>query len=424
MTVLHGNCQELIGTLSAESVDLVYLDPPFFTQKTHSLAARDNSTEFSFEDKWSSLQEYLAFMQDVLTQCRRALKDTGSIFLHCDKSASHHLRILLDKVFGEENFQSEIIWFYKRWSNSKKGLLNSHQTIYFYSKTEEFKFSTIYTDYSPTTNVDQILQARVRNSNGKVTYLRDNDGNVILGEEKRGVPLSDVWNIPFLNPKAKERTGYPTQKPVLLLERIIEISTEKGDCVLDPFCGSGTTLVSAKLMGRKYVGIDISRDAVELSEKRLLELIKSESQVLALGEESYLDKSGYERAILKAIDAVPVERNNGIDGFIRYYVNGHPVSVKIQKQDESIEISKRKLINASKTKNCKLMILVKTQKEIENSLFSWDDDHVLVIDSYDLQIKDWIEEHSGKITEDSLSDSPAYIDSIAKSAATKRAVDV
>ena len=412
MTVLHGNCQELIGTLSAGSVDLVYLDPPFFTQKTHSLSTRDNSTEFSFEDKWSSLQEYLAFMENVLSQCREALKDTGSVFLHCDKSASHHLRVLLDKVFGEENFQSEIIWSYKRWSNSKKGLLNSHQTIYFYGKTDQFKFNTIYTDYSPTTNVDQILQARVRNGNGKVAYLRDDDGNVILGEEKRGVPLSDVWNIPFLNPKAKERTGYPTQKPVLLLERIMEISTEKGDCVLDPFCGSGTTLVAAKLMDRKYIGIDISRDAVELSENRLVELIKSESQVLALGEASYLDKSDYERAILKSLDAVPVERNSGIDGFLRDYVDGCPVSVKIQKPGENMEVSKRKLINASRTKNCKLMILVKTQKEIEHSLFGWDDDNLLVINSYDLQIKDWIDEHSDKMTEASISDSPAHIVSI------------
>jgi site-specific DNA-methyltransferase (adenine-specific) len=396
MTVLHGNCQEILETLSPESVDLVYLDPPFFTQKTHSLSTRDNSTEFSFEDKWSSLKEYLAFMESVLLQCQKVLKNTGSIFLHCDKSASHHLRVLLDKVFGEDNFQSEIIWSYKRWSNSKKGLLNSHQTIYFYSKTDNFKFNTIYTDYSPTTNIDQILQARVRNGNGKVAYLRDEEGNVVLGDEKRGVPLSDVWNIPFLNPKAKERTGYPTQKPILLLERIIEISTEKGDCVLDPFCGSGTTLVSAKLTGRQYIGIDVSKDAVELSNKRLVELTKSESQLLAIGEEGYLDKSDYERAILKAIDAVPVERNSGIDGFLKEYVDSYPVSVKIQKQGESIEVSKRKLINASKTKNCKYMILVKTQKETDNSLFLWNDENVLIIDSYDLQIKNWLDEQSEK----------------------------
>lgn len=398
MTVLHGNCQEVLDTLSLESVDLVYLDPPFFTQKIHSLSTRDNSTEFSFEDKWSSLKEYLAFMESVLLQCQRLLKNTGSIFLHCDKSASHHLRVLLDKVFGEDNFQSEIIWSYKRWSNSKKGLLNSHQTIYFYSKTDNFKFNTIYTDYSPTTNIDQILQARVRNSNGKVAYLRDEEGNVVLGDEKRGVPLSDVWNIPFLNPKAKERTGYPTQKPILLLERIIEISTEKGDCVLDPFCGSGTTLVSAKLAGRQYIGIDVSKNAVELSNKRLVELTKSESQLLAIGEEGYLDKSDYERAILKAIDAVPVERNSGIDGFLKEYVDGYPVSVKIQKQGESIEVSKRKLINASKTKNCKFMILVKTQKETDNSLFLWNDENVLTINSYDLQIKNWLDEQSEKAT--------------------------
>lgn len=396
MTVLHGNCQEILETLSPESVDLVYLDPPFFTQKTHSLSTRDNSTEFSFEDKWSSLKEYLAFMETVLLQCQRVLKNTGTVFLHCDKSASHHLRVLLDKVFGEDNFQSEIIWSYKRWSNSKKGLLNSHQTIYFYSKTDNFKFNTIYTDYSPTTNIDQILQARVRNGNGKVAYLRDEEGNVILGDEKRGVPLSDVWNIPFLNPKAKERTGYPTQKPILLLERIIEISTEKGDCVLDPFCGSGTTLVSAKLTGRQYIGIDVSKEAVELSNRRLMELTKSQSQLLAIGEEGYLDKSDYERTILKAIDAVPVERNSGIDGFLKEYVDGYPVSVKIQKQGESIEVSKRKLINASKTKNCKFMILVKTQKETVNSLFLWNDENVLIVDSYDLQIKNWLNEQSEK----------------------------
>jgi site-specific DNA-methyltransferase (adenine-specific) len=386
MTVLLGNCQELIKTISAESVDLVYLDPPFFTQKTHSLVSRDNSKEFSFNDKWKSLDEYLKFIEDVLIQCRKALKDTGSIFLHCDKSASHHLRLLLDKTFGENNFRSEIIWAYKRWSNSKKGLLNSHQTIYFYSKTKDYKFNTIYTNYSPTTNVDQILQSRVRNDLGKVVYSRNDEGDVILGEEKKGVPLSDVWNIPFLNPKASERSGYPTQKPILLLEKIIEISTKKGDCVLDPMCGSGTTLVSAKLSDRNYIGIDISPDAIEMTKARLLEPTKTESRLLDVGEESYLDKSDYERTILKSIDAVPVERNSGIDGFI--YLDDQHIPVKIQKHNESLEVAKRKLINASKNKNSKLMILVRTQKEIENSLFAWTDENVLIIDSHDFQIKE------------------------------------
>ncbi|WP_232218849.1 site-specific DNA-methyltransferase [Chloroflexus sp. Y-396-1] len=116
MTILCGDCREILKKLDDTSVDLVYIDPPFFTQKTPSLTTQDHTTEYSFEDRWDSLDDYLSFMREVLCQCKRVLKTTGSIFLHCDKSASHHLRILLDQVFGAENFQSEIIWTYRRWS--------------------------------------------------------------------------------------------------------------------------------------------------------------------------------------------------------------------------------------------------------------------------------------------------------------------
>ncbi|MEG2810864.1 MAG: site-specific DNA-methyltransferase, partial [Akkermansia sp.] len=162
-----------------------------------------------------------------------------------------------------------MIWSYKRWSNSKKGLLNSHQNIYFYSKSNKFKFNTMYTQYSPTTNVDQILQNREKNNNGITVYKKDSFGNVINNYEKKGVPLSDVWEIPYLNHKARERNGYPTQKPILLLEQIIKISTDENDVILDPFCGSGTTLAAAKLLKREYIGIDFSNDAIELCKKRL-----------------------------------------------------------------------------------------------------------------------------------------------------------
>jgi site-specific DNA-methyltransferase (adenine-specific) len=391
MGVLCGDCKVILRSLNGASVDLAYLDPPFFTQKIHSLVTRDNTAEYSFEDRWTSLEDYLAFMREVLLQCKKVLKDTGSIFLHCDKSASHHLRVLLDQVFGAENFQSEIIWAYRRWSSSKKGLLNAHQTIYFYSKTSHFKFNTLYTDYSPTTNIDQILQARVRNEMGKAVYRRDQNGDIVIGKEKKGVPLSDVWNIPFLNPKAKERVGYPTQKPILLLERIIEIATDAGDCVLDPFCGSGTTLVAAKLLERAYIGIDISSDAVRLSEERLRQPVKSDSQLLSVGEEGFLEKSEYERRMLKALGAVPVERNRGIDGFLRDFINGHPVSVRIQKEYEDIETAKRKLLSASKRKKCALMILVRTKRDGNYSFFDWADENLLVIDSYDLAINSWLE---------------------------------
>ena len=390
MDVLRGDCREILKSLGDASIDLAYLDPPFFTQKTHALSTRDNSAEYAFEDRWGSLDEYLAFMREVLQACQRVLREAGSIFLHCDRSAAHHLRVLLDQVFGTDNFQSEIIWAYRRWSNAKKGLLNTHQTIYFYSKTGNFKFNTIYAEYSPTTNVDQILQARVRNGFGKATYLRNEAGEVVIGKEKQGVPLSDVWNIPFLNPKAKERAGYPTQKPILLIERIIAVATDPGDCVLDPFCGSGTTLVAAKLMNRDYIGIDISPDAVRLAEERLRGPVKSESQLLSNGEASFLEKSEAERTILKALDAVPVERNSGIDGILRSYVEGHPVAVRIQKADEDLELAKRKLMAAGKTKQCARMILVRTHRNGDYSLFDWTDENVLVIDAYDVAIETWL----------------------------------
>lgn len=393
MNLQLGNCVELLSKIEAASVQLVYLDPPFFTQKFHSLKTRDNSAEYGFSDKWNSLPDYLFFLREVLVQCKNVLKKDGSLFFHCDKSASHHIRVLLDEVFGAENFQSEIIWAYKRWSNSKKGLLNSHQTIYFYSRTADFKFNMIYTDYSPTTNLDQILQARKRDDYGKSVYSLNENGQVKVGSEKKGVPLADVWNIPFLNPKAKERAGYPTQKPILLLERIIEISTDKADIVLDPFCGSGTTLLAADLLNREFIGMDISSVALELTKKRLANPIKTESEVLEIGEESYLKKSEYERSILNMLDAFPVERNAGIDGFLREYVGEKPVSIKIQKRHENLDSAKQKLITASQNKNCSFMILVKTQTE-NNALFPFADEteNLLVIDSLDLLVSDWIKQ--------------------------------
>jgi site-specific DNA-methyltransferase (adenine-specific) len=394
MTIVQANCLDFLPTIEKNTMQLIYIDPPFFTQKNHSLKTRDNQKEYGFSDYWHSLTEYLVFMKKVLIQCHRILNDTGSIFLHCDKSASHHLRILLDEVFGEKNFQSEIIWSYKRWSNSKKGLLNTHQNIYFYSKTVDFKFNPLYTDYSPTTNIDQILQSRERNEFGKATYQRDEHGDIVLGKEKIGVPLSDVWNIPFLNPKAKERVGYPTQKPILLLERMILIASDERDRVLDPFCGSGTTLVAAKLLNREYLGIDISLDAVNLAKSRLLEPIKTESNLLKLGAESYRQKTEYERNILRSIDAIPVERNKGIDGFLKVHINGSPVAVRIQKPQEDIETAKEQLMIASQAKKCSLMILVRTHSQQERLFPSLlDDSNVIILDAYDFILDSHLKSH-------------------------------
>jgi len=385
--LLLGNCKEILKSIESNSVDLVYMDPPFFTQKEHSLLNRDNTMEYSFSDKWSNLDEYLNFIKEVLIESRRILKNTGSLFLHCDKTASHYLRIKLDETFGFDKFQSEIIWNYKRWSNSRKGLLCGHQTIFFYSKTDDFKYNTIYTDYSPTTNIDQILQERERDENGKSIYKKNENGNIVLGKEKNGVPLSDVWEIPYLNPKAKERVGYPTQKPVLLLNQIIKISTDENDIVLDPFCGSGTTCVSAKSLKRNYIGIDISEEAIKLSENRLKEMIISNSELLRKGSQSYIEKSEKEISILKSINAVPVQRNNGIDGFLKKQINGKPIAIRIQREHETINEAITAVENSTQAQNCDIKIIILTNES--KGLFEIKT-NIVLIKSYELDINDEI----------------------------------
>ena len=390
--VVCADCLETLKKMKTEKIDLIYLDPPFFTQNIQSLVSSKKNEKFSFCDKWKDMDEYLKFMEVRLEECKRVLKDTGSIFVHCDRNASHYLKVLLDKIFGTQYFQSEIIWFYKRWSNSKKGLLNNHQVILFYSKTSNFKFNRIYTDYSETTNVDQILQDRIKDKNGKSKYKIDENGESVIGKSKKGVPLSDVWEIPYLNPKAKERVGYPTQKPLILLEQIIKLVTEEGDIVLDPFVGSGTTVVAAKMLKRGYLGIDISQEAVDLTKERLEKLVKTESFLLKKGRASYQKQTEQQVELLKMIGAIPVQRNNGIDGFLKEYIDGKPVSVKIQKQDETLDEAVSKLIKASKTKKCIYMILIRTHVDRINTFdFEKNTEGLILLDSYEMQIHEKID---------------------------------
>lgn len=393
--VLHGDCLDIIKTMPDSKIDMVYLDPPFYTQRKHILAARSGNQSYSFEDRWLSMLEYASYMHERLSEIRRVLKQTGSVFFHCDRTASHIARLLLDDVFGSRNFQSEIIWSYKRWSNSARKLLPAHQTILFYSKGNDFKFNAIFTEYSPTTNLDQILQKRSRDSRNKSVYALDENGDVQYGGSKRGVPLSDVWEIPFLNPKAKERTGYPTQKPILLLERIVQISTDEGDTVLDPFCGSGTTLLAANILKRSAIGIDISEEAVKLTQERLAAPVKTESKLLKNGIDSYNTANGDALALLGEIPHTPVHRNSGIDAFLVETYQGSPIPVRVQRLGESLEIAVFSLYNAAKTKNIKRMILVAIEEQ--PALFPMDiPKEVKIVDSTALSINKLIQNMSIK----------------------------
>ena len=379
--VHHGDCLTVGRSLAGESVDLVYVDPPFFTQKNHSLTTRDRTTKFEFSDEWSSRTEYLEFLRLRLREFRRLLKATGSIFFHCDTNASHHIRCLLDEVFGETMFRSEIIWHYRRWSNSQRSPLASHQTLFFYSKTDAYQYHQLFDDYSPSTNVDQILQRRRRDEHGKSVYARNDDGQVVNDGHKNGVPISDVWDIPYLNPKAKERVGYPTQKPILLLERIISLVTLPGNAVLDPFAGSGTTLVAAQLLGRDAVGIDISPDAVELARKRLVDPVKTSSELLRKGRESYVQSDDAALAFLQGIKFVPVQRNRGIDALLNSAPGENPILLRVQRQGESLSDAAELLHAAGRSKQPATLVLIATQSQHPDGLFSMFPPDVLVVNS-------------------------------------------
>jgi len=353
-----GDCLPVMRGMETGSVDLAYIDPPFFTQKVHQLHNRDRTRSFSFEDQWSSQQEYAEFLFERLVEIRRLLSVKGSVFFHCDRNATHIARSLLDEIFGQDNFRAEIIWHYRRWSNSQRGLLPAHQTIYYYTRTDEFTFNPLWGEYSPATNVDQLLQRRKRDQFNKAVYERGENGNVVPHGRKAGVPLSDVWDIPYLNPKAKERTGYPTQKPILLLERIINLATNSGGVVLDPFCGSGTTLVAAQLLKRVAIGIDASQDAVDLTKSRLQQPTKSDSLLLAIGRESYRNADVGVLALLEGLDYVPVHRNHGIDAILKDDLDGTPVPIRVQRCHETVIEAAMKLKRASASKGAKVMFLV------------------------------------------------------------------
>jgi site-specific DNA-methyltransferase (adenine-specific) len=389
---LHlSDCLPILQKLGSGSVDLAYLDPPFFTQRVHRLGPRDRSREFSFEDLWSSQKEYGTFLFDRLRAAHEVISDHGSLFFHCDRNAVHLVRLLLDEVFGSENFRSEIIWHYRRWSNSQRGLLPAHQTILYYTKSDQYVFNEVWTEYSPATNVDQILQRRSRDHFNKSVYDRDDDGIVIPNGAKRGVPLGDVWDIPFLNPKAKERTGYPTQKPLLLLERIISLATNEGDCVLDPFCGSGTTLVAAQSLGRTAIGIDVSEEAVVLTKTRLEDSVRSTSRLLEVGRDAYRNADDAALAMLQGLEYVPVQRNNGIDAILKQDFDGGPVPIRVQRSGETLLDAALKVSKASAGKGAKVMFVVALAR---GGCFEFADElptGVLAVESPALGIRDHLE---------------------------------
>jgi site-specific DNA-methyltransferase (adenine-specific) len=239
----------------------------------------------------------------------------------------------------------------------------------------------LFDEYSPSTNIDQILQRRQRDRHGKAVYARDADGRVIRDGHKKGVPIADVWDIPLLNPKAKERVGYPTQKPILLLERIISLATSPGDFVLDPFSGSGTTLVAAELLGRNSLGIDIAAEAVQLATRRLEQPFKTSSELLRKGRETYIQSDEESLSYLSGLPVVPVQRNRGIDAILQTSPGENPVLIRVQRRGESLVDAANLLYSAGQSKQPATLVLVLTDSRQPSGLFNLPPPEVLLVNS-------------------------------------------
>ena len=279
-----GDCLEVMREdIASESVDLIYLDPPFNSKRLYN-AFIGGAQWVAFDDTWrwyeavddfhevarqpaygglmeglrSMLGEgpelaYLSYMANRLLECKRVLKSTGSIYLHCDPTMSHYLKAVMDALWGKRNFRNEIVWFYKTGGVSKRYFSRKHDIILFYCKSGNYKFYP----------------------QKEKSYLAHKYGfsNVEIHEDQNGifrwVNTRDVWDIPALRGNQPETIGYPTQKPLALLHRIIKASSNEGDTVLDPFCGCGTAIHAAQNLDRHWIGIDICVNACKVIEERI-----------------------------------------------------------------------------------------------------------------------------------------------------------
>jgi len=311
-TLYYGDNLEILrNKIPDESIDLCYIDPPFNSKKSYfqiynNIGGKaDKAQAQAFTDTWTwddraiegyteittnyngrftkqaielikglemilgrdDLLAYLVHITLRVTEIFRALKPTGSFYLHCDPTASHYLKLVLDAVFCGQggDFRNEIIWCYKRWPSKQQNFQKMHDVIFRYSKTKDVIWNQLYDDFTEQT------KKRIKNGM-KIEHIVGPSGKILIrptDDKSPGVAMCDYWNIPMIAGQAKERMGYPTQKPEALLERIIKASTNPGDLVLDAYCGCGTTVAVAERLDRNWIGIDITYHSISLILKRL-----------------------------------------------------------------------------------------------------------------------------------------------------------
>jgi adenine-specific DNA-methyltransferase len=308
------NLEVLPKYIDSDSVDLIYIDPPFNTSRKYEVFWGEAVERRAFEDRYGNAMAYLEWMRPRLAQLYRVLKTTGSFYYHCDWHASHYIKVELDRLFGFNNFQNEIVWYRSYAHNDPRRFGASHDVILFYSKSPRKTWHRLYAPYSqehmessfryaePDGRRYQLVTLTASKPGGDTEYewrgkrpprgrywayskanmeQFDRQGRIVYSktgtprlkvywDESKGVPLQSVWaDIRPIGAHAKERLGYPTQKPLALMERIVTASSNEGDLVLDAFCGCGTTLEAAAKLKRRWIGIDFSPTACRVMVKRL-----------------------------------------------------------------------------------------------------------------------------------------------------------
>ncbi len=268
---------------------LAYLDPPFLTGREHVQVGRERNGAGdlvrtitpAFDDRWDSLESYLTALGDRIAAARELLTDDGCLVLHVDPKTSHYAKVLCDEIFGQRAFASEIVWRYRRWPAKTRNFQRVHDVLLRYLKNPaaEPRFRQLYEPLAPSTLATwgESKQRAVLDADGR---RRCSSKSLV---KTAGAPMGDVWEISIVAPVARERTGYPTQKPEALLQRLLEACTEPGDAILDPYLGSGTALSVAARLGRIGTGIDANPGALKIARERLEALGLSPGHATAHG---------------------------------------------------------------------------------------------------------------------------------------------
>ncbi len=350
-----------------ESIDLIYLDPPFFSGRNYNVVWGDDGEIRSFQDRWAGgsektgMEVYIAWMQERVVEMHRTLKDTGSFYLHCDWHASHYLKVMCDRVFGYNQFRNEVIWNKGfRGTESKSIYQRAHDIVLFYSKSDTWTWNNQYQEYK---DPDMRRYNKVDEEGKKYALIKRKrtNGEVYYGKcypKEEGKRINDIIDIPVLAATSGERVGYPTQKPLALLEIIVKASSNEGDIVLDPFVGGGTTPIAAANLKRRYIGIDESVAAIRVSDERIQNhfgMFKDQHALIVnfpldFDDLNNMDPYEFEGFVVGQFGGTPNKKRRGdmgLDG----HLEGTPIQVKqSQKIDRNVVDNFKAAIQRAKKK--------------------------------------------------------------------------